>query len=376
MDTAKLPRDVTHDVIVIGGGQAGLAAGYFLRRSGLSYVILDSERHPGGAWQHAWDSLHLFSPATWSSLPGWPMPSVRNGNPSRNEVIDYLEQYERRYQLPVVRPVSVTGVIRSGAGYVVHTDDGLQWRARAVMSATGTWSEPFTPSLPGLDLFNGEQLHSAQYLGPQPFEGKRVAIVGGGNSGAQILAEVSIVATTHWLTLNPPAFLPDDVDGRVLFERATERWRAQQEGREPDVPAGGFGDIVMVPPVLDARERGVLTSEPMPARFTAEVGVWEDGQTGTFDAIIWCTGFRPALQHLAPLGIVNADGKIDVDETRVRSLKEPGLWLLGYGDWTGMASATLIGITRSAREAVKQVERFLEKDPTQSPRTQLDRTLQ
>ncbi len=359
MRTATSPPDSTHDVVVIGGGQAGLAVGYFLRRSGLSYVILDSERRPGGAWQHAWDSLHLFSPAAWSSLPGWPMPAVRNANPSRDEVIDYLEQYERRYQLPVVRPASASGVTRSGRGYVVHTDDGLQWKARAVMSATGTWSQPFIPSLPGLDLFKGEQLHSARYVAPQPFEGKRVAVVGGGNSGAQILAEVSTVAATRWLTLNPPAFLPDDVDGRVLFERATERWRAQQQGREPVVPAGGFGDIVMVPSVLDARERGVLHSDPMPARFTAEGGLWEDGRTETFDAIIWCTGFRPALQHLASLGIVNADGKVDVDESRVRTLQEPGLWLLGYGDWTGMASATLVGITRSAREAVKQVERFV-----------------
>lgn len=112
------------------------------------------------------------------------------------------------------------------------------------------------PEYEGLDSFAGIQLHSAHYSTAAPFAGMRVAIMGGGNSGAQILAEVSMVAETTWITQQEPAFLADDVDGRVLFERATERWKAQQEGREPDLPPGGFGDIVMVPPVLDARARG------------------------------------------------------------------------------------------------------------------------
>ncbi|MGN0861830.1 MAG: ArsO family NAD(P)H-dependent flavin-containing monooxygenase [Stenotrophomonas koreensis] len=348
------------DVIVIGGGQTGLALGFFLRRTGLSYVILDREPIPGGAWPHAWNSLRLFSPAAWSSLPGWQIPATAQGNPSREEVIDYLGQYEQRYGLPVIRPVTVSQVQRAGDGYRVVADDGRQWQARAVLSATGTWSSPFIPDIPGRDLFHGRQLHSAHYAGPQPFAGQRVAIIGGGNSGAQILAEVSTVAQTRWLTLQPPAFLPDEVDGRVLFERATERWRAQQEGRPPTVPAGGFGDIVMVPPVQEARRRGVLTAAPMPERFTADGAVWADGHHEPFDALIWCTGFRPALGHLAPLGVLDAQGRVELDASQLRALREPGLWLLGYGDWNGMASATLVGITRYARQAVQQVQAWLQ----------------
>ena len=166
------------DVIVIGGGQTGLALGFFLRRTGLSYVILDREPIPGGAWPHAWNSLRLFSPAAWSSLPGWQIPATAQGNPSREEVIDYLGQYEQRYGLPVIRPVTVSQVQRAGDGYRVVAEDGRQWQARAVLSATGTWSSPFIPDIPGRDLFHGRQLHSAHYAGPQPFAGERVAING------------------------------------------------------------------------------------------------------------------------------------------------------------------------------------------------------
>src|SRR5690606_2908451 len=164
-------------------------------------------------------------------------------------------------------------------------------RSRVVVSATGTWSKPFIPDYPGREDFEGVQLHSTNYRRPEPFAGKKVAIVGGANSGAQILAEVSRVAETLWITREPPAFLPDDVDGRVLFERATERWKARQEGRDPGELPGGFGSVVMVPSVKDARERGVLKSVRPFERLTANGATWADGHHERFDAIIWCTGF-------------------------------------------------------------------------------------
>ena len=156
-----------------------------------------------------------------------------------------------------------------------------------------------------------------------------------------------------WVTLERPNFLPDDVDGRVLFERATARWKAAQESRVVDIPQGGFGDIVMVPPVREARARGTLTSVCPPGRFTAYGVEWQDGSGMRVDAVIWCTGFRPAVDHLTALGVVEADGRIQVQ--RGRTGKEPRLWLVGYGDWTGAASATLIGAARTARETVRDV---------------------
>ena len=347
------------DVVIIGGGQAALATAYFLRRTELSFVILDANEHAGGAWQHAWDSLQLFSTGAWSSIAGWMMPTTKAEYPTRDQVIDYLTQYEARYQLPIERPVRVNTVRRVGEYLQVQAGERT-WLARNVISATGTWSQPFIPPYAGRELFSGEQLHSAHYQNPERFAGKRVLVVGGGNSGAQILAEVSTVADTLWITETPPKFLPDDVDGGVLFERATARWKAIQEGREPEIPVGGFGDIVMVPSVKDARARNVLHSEPPFERFTEHGIVWPDGREQTLDAVIWCSGFKPALEHLAELGVLNEAGRVDVQGTR--SVKEPNLWLVGYGEWTGFASATLVGVTRTAREAVGEISAIWRQD--------------
>ncbi len=348
------------DVVVIGGGQAGLATGYFLRRSGLSFVILDAEPGPGGAWRHTWPSLRLFSPAQWSSLPGWPMPSIGDAYPSRDEVIAYLAAYEGRYALPVHRSTSVSQVCAERDGLVVHTGGGA-WTARTVVSATGTWSAPDVPTYPGQAIFGGQQVHSARYAGPEAFAGKRVLVVGGGNSGAQILAEVSLVAHTTWVTPREPIFLPDDVDGRVLFERATARWQAQEGTGPQGPPPGGLGDIVMIPPVKAARERGVLRAVRPFSRFTATGVMWPDGAEEVIDAVIWCTGFDPALGHLTPLGVLTADGRVAVSGTR--SLVEPRLWLVGYGEWTGFASATLVGVMRSARQTAREIESVLAVPP-------------
>ncbi|HLD65552.1 MAG TPA: ArsO family NAD(P)H-dependent flavin-containing monooxygenase [Pseudomonas sp.] len=359
-----MSRQQSVDVVIIGGGQAALATAYFLRRTPLSFVLLDDQVQPGGAWLHGWDSLRLFSPATWSSIAGWPMPGGEAGYPTRDAVVAYLGQYEQRYQLPILRPVHVERVTAAGESLLVQAGD-RHWRCRALVSATGTWSKPHIPDYPGRELFAGTHLHSAQYQGPEAFAGKRVMVVGGGNSGAQILAELSQVAETLWITPEPPTFLPDDVDGRVLFERATARWKAQQEGRLIDQPVGGLGDVVMVEPVREARERGVLVAERPFQRFTAEGVEWADGRRQAIDAVIWCTGFRPALDHLQALGVLEADGKVEVQGTRAR--KQPRLWLVGYGEWTGAASATLIGVTRTARSTVSELEMALQADADQQP---------
>ena len=345
------------DVVIIGGGQAGLATGYYLRRTGLSFEILDAERGPGGAWRHTWDSLHLFSPARWSSLPGWIMPGGPDTYPTRDEALSYIAEYEKRYHLPVRRPTRVHRVARAYDQLLVATDSG-DWSARAVVSATGSWSRPYIPAYAGQELFQGKQLHSAHYRNIGPFAGKSVMIVGGGNSAAQILAEVSQVAETLWVTRREPTFLPDHVDGRDLFDAATRRYLAEQEGRhESEEIEGGLGSIVMVPPVREARERGVLHSIRPFKRLTRHGALWPVGSEREIDAIIWCTGFRPALNHLVDLGVVEAGDVVEVEGTR--SVYEPLLWLVGYGEWTGFASATLIGVGRSARETVKEIAETL-----------------
>ena len=280
------------------------------------------------------------------------MAPTGDAYPSREEVIDYLSRYEARYGLRIERPVEVLNVTANSDGMEVATDKGT-WRAGAVISTTGTWRAPHIPDYQGRDQFRGRQVHSAHYQGPEPFAGQAVLVVGGGNSGAQILAEVSQVAGTAWVTQQPPSFLPDDVDGRVLFERATQRWKAQGGTGPEGPPPGGLGDIVMIPAVQAARGRGVLHAVRPFTRFVATGVLWEDGSESTVDAVIWCTGFRPALKHLNSLGVVNTEGKIDVQGTR--SVLEPRLWLVGYGEWTGFASATLVGVMRGARQTAQEV---------------------
>jgi putative flavoprotein involved in K+ transport len=344
---------------VVGGGQAGLALGYHLRREGVPFRILDAGEGPGGAWPHTWPSLRLFSPARYSSLPGWLMPGGEDDVPFRDEVVDYLGRYEARYELPVERPVRVAAVHRAGEGFRVETDRGAI-RTRVVLGATGTWENPVLPHLPGEEAFEGRILHSAHYRGPDGFLGARVAVVGGGNSGAQILADLQGHAgEVRWLVEQAPAFLPDDVDGRVLFERATARIRARQEGRPPPPAPGGLGQVVMVPPVCALRDRGLLRWEPTFDWYGPDALHRADGSRVPADAVIWATGFRPALACFRPLGILDGRGRVRTEGSRVLSC--PGLWLVGYGDWTGPASATLIGVGRHARAAAREVARYLER---------------
>lgn len=348
------------DVVVIGGGQAGLAVGYYLQKTDRSFVVLDDREEPGGAWRQRWDSLRLFSPARYSSLPGWPMPralrtlGVDAEYPHRDHVAAYLEAYEDRYDLPVERPVRVDRVVRSGERLRVE-GASESWTARAVVSATG--KTPHCPALPGHDTFAGRQLHSADYTSPLWMAGDRVVVVGGGNSGAQIMAEVGpIAADATWATRHSPTFLPAEVDGRVLFEEATEAYRAQRAGREPALQYS-LGDIVQVPPVRTARQEGRLARRDMFTRFTPEGVVWPDGSTEPIDHVLWATGFDPALDHLRALDVFDEQGRVPVTGTRAD--REPRLWLVGYGPWTGFASATLIGVGRTAQHTVEEIDRAL-----------------
>lgn len=359
-------RDV--DVVVGGGGQAALAAGYYLQRANrdraagqppLRFVLLDRRPVAGGAWRDGWESLRLFSPAAYSSLPGWPMPPEKGAGdtPSADHVRRYLAAYERRYRLPVHRPVTVTAVDSDAVdgGFRVVTDQG-SWSTRTVINATGTWGRPFWPWYPGMRTFGGRQLHTQAYRRAGDFEGSRVLVVGGGNSAAQITADLAHrdEGTVTWVTLRPPRFLPDDVDGRALFEIATRAVRSPDPAQRG---VGSLGDIVAVPAVRAARARGLLDARPMFDRLTRTGVVWDEPHRHLdVDVIIWCTGFRADLAHLATLHLTRDRGHPVTDPALpTRSIDHPGLFFLGYGDWCGPASATLIGVGPAARATVSSL---------------------
>jgi len=369
------------DVLVIGAGQAGLAAGFYLHRlardartgreaAAPSYALLDANAHAGGSWQDYWDTLELFSPAEYSSLPGYRMPGWAGpGNPSARHVAEYLRTYEERYGLPVHRPVRVVAVRYDDGGFATETDAGT-WTSRVVINATGSWSKPHVPDLPGAAAFTGRQLHTAGYRSRTEFAGDRVIVVGGGNSAAQIAADLlPSAASVTWAALRPPRFLPDHIDGRALFQVANRHVRALAKGEPSPGGVGSLGDIVAVPSVREARDRGLLEAEPMFTALTPTGVRWDDGRELEADAIIWCTGFSPGLDHLHPLALATNGCSPATDPgLPTRSAERPGLFFLGYGDWCGPASATLVGVGPFARDTVAAAARHaLDTAPTRHP---------
>src|SRR3954467_6196285 len=202
------PREV--DVVVIGAGQAGLSAAWSLARQGFApeagFVVLDGEQRPGGAWQHRWPSLTVGTTHRVHELPGLPFEPDADEVRAAEAVPAYFADYERRFGLPVHRPVRVTAVSRSDDGrFLVRTDSG-DWTARAVVNATGTWTRPFVPHYPGQETFTSRQMHTVDYRSAEEFAGRHVVVVGGGASAVQLLGEISAVTSTTWVTRRPPVW--------------------------------------------------------------------------------------------------------------------------------------------------------------------------
>jgi cation diffusion facilitator CzcD-associated flavoprotein CzcO len=346
-------RDV--DVAVIGAGQAGLSAGYFLRRAGLlpdrDFVVLDHSPGPGGAWQFRWPSLTYGKAHGVHDLPGLALADGDPGRPSAEVVGAYFDRYERTFDLRVHRPVDVASVREGDGGrLLVETDAGV-WAARGVLNATGTWDRPFLPYYPGQETFLGRQLHTAGYRGAAEFAGRRVVVVGGGTSAVQLLMELAETSSTTWVTRRPPVFLDRPFSeewGRSAVARVDERVR---RGLPPQSVVSVTG-LAATEAVRRAQAQGVLHAEPMFDRITPRGVAWADGHTLDADVILWATGFRAALDHLAPLRLREPGGGIRVEGTRV--VKDPRLHLLGYGP-----SASTIGANRAGRTAVREIRTLL-----------------
>lgn len=354
-------------VVVIGAGQAGLSAGHHLAQRGYtsaladsaterSFVMLDAETAPGGAWQHRWESLRMATVNGIFDLPGFPKPPIDPDESSRTAVPRYFAAFEQRGGLPILRPVSVTAVTRADTApdgeLLVDTDAG-RWRTRGVINATGTWNNPLLPAYPGQDGFAGRQLHTRDYVSAEEFVGQRVAIVGGGISALQLLEEISGVAQVFWYTRREPVFreggFRPEVEGREVIAKVT----ADAEAGNPTGSIVSYTGLAWLPYALAARERGVLNRRPM---FTAVEpdGVREaDGTLTPLDAILWATGFRAELRHLDPLQLRNERGGITMRGTRVAG--EPRVHLIGYGP-----SQSTVGGNRAGRDAVRALTARLE----------------
>ncbi|MCX2967094.1 NAD(P)-binding domain-containing protein [Gordonia aquimaris] len=363
------------DVVVIGGGQAGLSAAYFLQRFGLGnrYLLLDHAPGPGGAWQFRWPTLTLATANGVHDLPGLGLVEALGRDceafPAATAVPEYFGRYEEKFGLAIRRPVSVEMVDHADDNYTdgefaVTLGDGAVIGARAIINATGTWERPFVPYVPGIADFRGRQLHTHDYVGPDEFAGQRVLVVGAGISAVQLLIEIArhaVGVETYWCSRTEPVFdaTPFDPDkGRQAVARVEERVRA---GLPPTSVVSVTG-LALTPSIASARDDGILTWHRMFTRIT-ETGVCWDCGTGPagsdhldVDVIFWNTGFRSSLDHLAPLRLRSSGGGITMTGRLATTVADdPRVQLLGYGP-----SASTIGANRAGREAARNVAEFLD----------------
>ncbi|TDS51263.1 NAD(P)-binding domain-containing protein [Myroides indicus] len=349
------------DIVVIGAGQAGLSAAYHLQKQGLKsgkgFVVLDDEFESGGAWQHRWDSLTLSTVNGINDLPGMHFSDVMQTEDLELQaniaVPKYYEYYEKKFNLPIIRPIRVIEVTERKNRFLIRTN-GIQFSARGVINATGTWKTPHCPRYSGWEKFKGRQLHTGEYKNAEEFIGKHVIVVGGGISAVQLLGEISTVTETTWVTRRQPDFRDYEFTPELGREAVAMVDKRVREGLPPNSVVSVTG-LPITPAIKEMLDKGILERKPMFDEII-ETGVrWADGTTLKADVIFWNTGFRHSLDHLKSLKLTNEKGGIEMTgKLATQVAKDPRIHLTGYGP-----SASTIGANRAGRAAVKELMEVL-----------------
>ena len=351
------------DVAVVGGGQAGLAIGYFLARRGRRFVILEGSDSIGSSWRTRWDSLVLFTPRRYSALPGLAFPGDPDGYPTRDEVIAYLERYAATFELPV----ELSSPVRSLTGEDGHFAVGLEGRrleADQVVVATGPFQAPNVPALAGDLAPEVFQTHSTGYMRPSDVPAGRVLVVGGGNTGYQIAKELSSTRQVSLALGSRQKPLPQRVLGRDLFWwltktgliRKTVDSRIGRRLRESDTLIGSSP--------RELRKRYRVDLKPRVVGAGGRTVTFADGSELEVGAVIWATGYRSDYSWIdAP--VFDSAGRVE-HHRGVTGV--PGLYFLGL-TWQHTRGSALIGWVEDDAEFIAgQIEALMRvREPERKP---------
>ncbi len=336
------PVDVStkqHEVVVVGAGQAGLAVGHLLSDQNRDFTILEAADEPGVAWRGRWDSLKLFTPARYSGLPGLAFPGDPDHYPTRDEVVAYLADYARHFELPVETGSRVQLVTGSNGTYSIELDERTLG-AEQVVIATGPFQVPFIPPIAKGLGDEVKQLHTSAYRRPADIPEGRVLVVGGGNSGYQIAAELSASHEVHLSIGSPQKPFPQRLLGHDLFWYL-DRTGIIHKSRETRIGRKFEGrDTLIGSSPRSIRRHGV----ELHGRATGTEGstvTFEDGTELDVRTVIWATGFR--LDHSwIELPIFDSDGRV---EHKRGVTPSPGLYFLGL-TWQYTRGSALIGFVK------------------------------
>ena len=348
---AALPSDV--DVLVVGAGQAGLGAAYWLTRAPALRVLVVDRAEVGQSWVDRWDSLVLFTPRRFSRLPGLPFPAGPTRCPTRLEMAAYLRAYAERLELPVCTGVEVRRLALADTGFAAETPHGTV-RARQVVLAGGPFARPHVPAAAAGLSAQVHQLHSSEYRSPRDVPPGDVLVVGGGNSAAQLAVEL---AATHRVTVaapRPPWYLPTSLLGVDLYwwTALTGVLSADRDSRVAR-SVRRRGDAVVGTQLRDLDRAGRLTV--VPSRVVAAAGdrvTLADGTIHRVSCVLWCTGSRPETSWLDVPGAVDAGG---APLHTAGASPVPGLHWMGLPWQARLDSSIVHGVDRDARALARRV---------------------
>ncbi len=340
-----------YETIVIGAGQAGLAAGYELQRRDADFLILESGSRIGDSWRRRWDSLRLFTPARYSALPGMPFPNTPSHFPDKDQVADYLERYAARFELPVRFGMRVESLSQAAGRYVIVAG-GQRFEATNVIIATGPFQAPRTPALSAELAPNIQQLHSSEYVNPHFLREGPALVVGGGNSGTQIALELARFRQV-WLAGEPTGRMPRALFGRDLYDWT---WPVLSRLTVEGVAGRALRDRYRRgDPLIGITERELAASGvTRVGRLSAvENGLPVcDGAPMPAGVVIWATGFGQEYDWIQ-LPVFNEDGSVR-HKLGVAS-DAPGLYFLGLRFQRTYTSSLLGGVGNDAAIMAEQI---------------------